>query len=304
MAIQTRPLVPIMIMGKVHAVVRFHEYWRELDTPFFTRSGSFITNQLYYQLRDSRAFLDELKRLILTSGTHYYSRVMGVSNEWELAQLGAELVVQERLYILVEPVSERTVYRPDIQVKNEDLIDRFKSILNNSKEIINPRWEHFDEEIAGKRPDTTFVGDRVLLKVDVADIPDGTNLDFDVLSVGSGHEELISARGKVCSGTASVEWKTVDPRADGDENEIKVIFSARSGNGESENCNIPISKGNLLGRCIDIIEEPITDLTFEIFTNGESVHTGSSDSNGDCFSPYELNENTKISFPHMEYTNE
>ncbi len=261
MAIKTRSIIPFEIGGKDHAIVRFDEFWPDLDTPYFTSDSSLIAKTLYDAILYSRHILLELKHIIESSGSHYYSRLMGIS-DWDLVLLAADMIAEQRLYLLVEPIKERTIFVPDIREKKEDLIDQYKSILYNSKEIINPRWKHLNDELAKSRPDTTFVGDKVLLKVDVVDIPNGTNLDFDVLSVGSGHERLISARGKVSCGVASVEWETVDPRAEDDVNEIRVLFSARSGNLESANCDIPIRE--IFGEIIDIDEEPIIDLPYMI----------------------------------------
>jgi len=62
----------------------------------------------------------------------------------------------------------------------ETMIDEKKPVT-----VTNPRWEHVDKEKKSNTPDTAGIGDEVYLYVDVAGVPEGSRVTFDVFDVSS-----------------------------------------------------------------------------------------------------------------------
>jgi hypothetical protein len=101
--------------------------------------------------------------------------------------------------------------------------------------VKNPRWEHVDQKVAEKRKESTLVGDKVALKVDVTNVPDGTSVTFKVFDTSmSPPKQIGMASGKVAGGVGTAEWSI--------KRQTKLEFEGKVRSLISERAVLPVAK--------------------------------------------------------------
>lgn len=74
--------------------------------------------------------------------------------------------------------------------------------------VKNPRWEQSDQEIAKKRKDTAVIGDKIVLKADLKNVPDGNSVSFWIYdNAVSPAKRVAIVKGTANSGIGSAQWK-------------------------------------------------------------------------------------------------
>jgi hypothetical protein len=102
-------------------------------------------------------------------------------------------------------------------------------VVSGKVTVTNPRWEHADEDKKSSTPDTTMVGDKVFLYVDVSGVPEGSPVTFDIFDVSTDPPfRIATAKGKNESGTAKGEWTVEDPNEKGEELKLEFEGIAKS----------------------------------------------------------------------------
>jgi|GEM_PF-1992998 len=163
----------------------------------------------------------------------------------------------------------------------ETMIDEKKPVT-----VTNPRWEHVDEDKKGATPDTVEIGDEVYLYVDVAGVPEGSRVTFDVFDVTFDPPmRIATVSGKNEQGRACGKWTVEDSSERGEE--LKLEFEG-------------IAKSKASGRCPLGVTIPCTGGTHLVFEDsqghapegiaakitagGEEVYSGTADSGDICLS--------------------
>jgi len=95
--------------------------------------------------------------------------------------------------------------------------------------VKNPRWEHANQKVAERRKDSTIVGDKVVLKVDVTNVPDGNSVIFKIFDTAiSPPKQVDVIYGKVTNGIGSAECHVKRLTKLEFEGKVRSIASART----------------------------------------------------------------------------
>jgi hypothetical protein len=181
-----------------------------------------------------------------------------------------------------------TVVEDDTPALTDDFVDEQMEITLN-----NPRWEHKDTKKKENSPKTAAFDDNVILMADVTGIPENGSVTFDIFDTsGKAPAKIDSARGKNVGGVAKGEWVVTDKSGKGKD--AKLEFQVKVKDKTSTRCKIPVVQQNSWGICVGPDDEVLQKLPFEIISNGEVLHTGKTDDDGNIIVPFDYEEDMEI----------
>lgn len=183
------------------------------------------------------------------------------------------------------------VYHQD-ELETEALTDALIGGNDSEFSISDPRWEHVDQNKAANDPEHASCADHIKLMATVEGVVNGAGVDFTVYKTVDQKEQVIAnVHGRNQNGHAEVEWTIPD---DIDVNTDALSFAAEVRSRQTQRRDIALLKETIVGKCVDISNNPFEDVPFSVLVDGEVVYEGVSDSNGELKAPVEEGQEFEI----------
>lgn len=146
--------------------------------------------------------------------------------------------------------------------------------------VMNPRWEHSDDEQKEKFPDSTIFGDKITLKIDIKNGVENGKVTFDIFDTASDPAQRVdTVTGKNQNNVGSALWVVRDPERN-DDLTPKFKFEGCIRSKYSDKCPIPVRIEKVIGICKDINEMPLAHVPFQVVKDDTVLYEGVTDDFG------------------------